>query len=541
MLGKSKRLVWSILVVVLSLTVILSGCAQQAPQGTAGEGGEFRFGMISGPSSLDPAFLEEVNGIEIGKELYDGLVAYNFETSKVEGALAEKWDISPDNLKYTFTLRKGVKFHDGSEVKADDVLASWNRLAAKDTKATVSFPLEPVSGYEEMQDGSAKELKGLKKIDDYTVEVTLKKPHAPFLLSLTHPAASIYKVAAAVAAGENFGTPSTKPEQLIGAGPFKFVEWKSDQNVTLAKFNDYYGNKSHVDKVTYRIFKDESTALNEFRAGNLEFVDMLPPGQRQALIKEFPDQTPRIVTLTTQYIGFNVDKPPFKDNVNLRKAISYAIDRKSIIDTVLEGISAEAAGPLPKSMPGFNKDLKYPTYDVVKAKEYLKAAGYPDGKGLPVIELKYNFNQLNKTIMEAVQGQLKQIGIETKLINLEWAAYIKDLQSGNSQMFRLAWGADYPDPDNFLYALYTKAQAGLNNDTFYSNPDVEKLLDQGRVETDQAKRNAIYQQAEQKIVDDAPAAWLFNTTYMHLFSKNVKDLYIDPLDQKNMSRVKLVK
>jgi len=547
MLVNRKKTFSLVIIALVAFTLVLSGCGQTGgtPQGggnaaTVKDGGEFRFGMISSPSSLDPAFLEENNGIEIGKEIFDGLVQYDNATLETKPAIAEKWDISADGKVYTFHLRKGVKFHDGTEVKAKDFVDSWNRLAAKDTASPVSFPLEPIKGFKEVNEGTAKTMSGVVAKDDYTLEVTLNQPNAAFLASLGHPAVSVYKVAAAVAAGKDFGTPSTKPEQLIGAGPFKFVEWKADDHVTIAKFADYYGsNKAHVDKVTYRIFKDENTALNEFKAGTLDYVDSLPAGQRQAIIKQYPGQTKLEPSLVIQYLGFNLTKPPFKDNLNFRKAIAYAVDKQAVIDTVLEGISTPAKGPIPVGMWGVAKDLAWPEFDKAKAQDYLKKA-FPDGK-VPTVEYKYNFNQGNQKVAEAIQGMLKDAGIPTQLKNMEWGAYIKSLQSGDSQMFRLAWGLDYPDPDNVLYALYSSKQAGSNNDTFYSNPKVDQLLEQGRVETDQAKRVVIYKDIQQQLLDDQPAAWLFNTTYVHLWAPYVKNFTVNALDQKDMTQVWLDK
>ena len=541
---RNRKKTWSLVIAtMLSATMILSGCGQAAAPAKDGatttkavDGGTFRFGMIGSPMSLEPAFLQENNGIEIGKELFDGLVRYDPKTLETKPAIAESWDYSADKKTITFHIRKGVKFHDGTEVKAQDVIDDWNRLAAKVTASPVSFPLEPIVGFKEVNSGAAKTLSGLKKVDDYTLQVTLSETNAGFLTSLGHPAVGIYKIAGATA-GKDFGTPASTPATLIGTGAFKFVKWNADQDVTIEKFADYYGAKPHVDKVVYKIYKDESTALNDFRAGNLEFVDILPPGQKQSVIKEFPGQTIKTVSLTTQYIGFNLNKAPFKDNLNLRKAIAYAIDPQSVVDTVLEGISTVANGPMPSTMPGYDKDLKAPTYDLAKAKDYLAKAGYPDGKGLPVIQYAYNFNQGNQKTAEAFQGQLKAIGIQTNLKNMEWGSYIQALQTGDSQMFRLAWSADYPDPDDFLRILYSKTQFGSNNETFYSNPEVETLLTQALAETDTIKRMAIYKTIQEKIVADQPAAWAFNSTFLHLFSKNVHDLTISALDQKDMRTV----
>lgn len=535
-------------IAVLIFSVVLAGCGV-APTTTFDakktdqpvEGGDFRFGMIADATSIDPAFAQDNNGIEVMKELFDSLVKYKDEDLSIQPGLAEKWEVSSDGLVYTFHLRKDVKFHDGSPMKADDVIASWTRGLLKETAASVTYVLDPIKGAKDVMQGKTNTVEGLKKLDDYTLQVTLEKPNAAFLTSLGHPNAGVYKVEAARKGGKDFGTPGSKPEWVIGTGPFKFVEWKADQQIVLAKNADYWGAKAHVDKVIYRIFKEEGTALNEFRAGNLEYVDLLPPGQRQSLLKEFPDLIDRTTALATFFLGYNMEKEPFKSNLKLREALSYAVDRQAIIDTVYEGVSTPAKGPIPPGMPGFNKDVKAPAYDKEKAKQLLSEAGFPDGKGLPTLEIKYNFSQLNQKIVEAVQGMFKDIGVNSTIVNQEWGAYIRSLQASDSQIFRLAWSADYPDPDNFLYALYHSSQKGDNNDSFYGNPEVDRLLSEGRLETDSAKRMKLYQEAEQIIIQDAPAIWLFNVQYLHLHAKNVHNLYPTALEQKHMARVWLSK
>ncbi|AET68873.1 ABC-type dipeptide transport system, periplasmic component [Desulfosporosinus orientis DSM 765] len=546
----SSKRSWPIFITALFLfALILTGCGL-APASTKDhnlvsstpiDGGTFRFGMISSPSSLEPAFLEEINGIEIGKELYDGLVRYDPKTLEIKPAIAETWDYSQDDKVITFHLRKNVKFHDGTSVKAQDVIDDWNRLAAKDILSPVAFPLKPIVGFAEVNSGEADTLSGLKKIDDYTLEVTLNEKNAAFLTSLGHPSMGIYKIECAEKAGRDFGTPAASPETLIGTGAFKFVKWKSDQEIVIEKFNDYYGVKPHVDNVVYKLYNDESTALNDFRAGNLDYVDMVPPGQRQFVLKNYPNQTINTETLSTQFIGFNLNKEPFKDDVNLRKAIAYALDPQSIVDTILEGASSVSNGPLPSAMPGYDKDLKAPTFDKEKAKDYLIKAGYPDGKGLPPIQYAYNYNVENQKIAEAFQAQLKDVGIQIELKSMEWGSYINALQSGENQMFRVSWVADYPDPDNFLGVLYSKSQWGMNNVIFYSNPEVEKLLAQGLEETDLLKRMDIYKQVQEKLVEDQPALWTFTNSYLRLFGKNVHDLTVSALDQKDMRSVWLSK
>lgn len=526
------------IILIIILPILTLGCGSAGYQMSKPvEGGTFRFGLNLSPRSLDPARIEDNSGAEIAKEIYDGLVKYDPQTLEVKPAIAEKWDFSADKKTITFHIRQGVKFHDGTEVKAQDVLDDWNRLAAKDTASPVAYLLEPIAGFRELNNGITKTMSGLKVKDEYTVEVNLTKPTSAFITSLGHPAASIYRITGAISEGKDFGTPASSPENLIGTGAFEFVKWIADQEVTLVKFHDYYGKKAYLDQIEYKIYKYESSAIADFCAGKLDFINRISPQQQDSLSRELPGQTKINPVLAIEYFGFNLNKAPFKDNLNLRKAIAYAVNVKNIAETVRQGMSTAAAGPIPAGMPGYDKDLQAPTYDKVKAKQYLALAGYPEGNGLPAIQYIYNFTQLNQKVAQALQEQLKGVGINLELKDLDWASYIKAVQSGDSQMFRLAWTAAYPDPDNFLRMLYSKSQWGLNNVTYYSNQEVEDLLSRASFETDNVKRMEIFKNVQEKVIEDQPAVWAFNNTYLELIGYNVRDLTLNALDQKDMRTV----
>lgn len=531
---KLRKSIILVLVAILMATLAFAGCGTKkdnAGTANAKEGGTLNYQLGSNPMSLDPAHMQESEGTQVGKMLFNGLVKYNPKTGAVENDIADKIEKLDNGQKFKVTIKKGVKFSNGREVKAADFKYSWERVLLKSTASEISFPFAPIKGAKEMLDGKATTLEGVKVLGDYEFEITLTEPMANFVTCLGHQAMFVVAKEGVEKAGKNYGTANATAADLIGTGPFKFVEWKDGQTITVEKNKDYFGTKTHLDKVVFKIIEEESTAFMEYQAGNLDYLKEVPPGQVKA-VKANPDYKDLYVQapyLATYYYGFNVEKAPFKGNLKLRQAINYAIDRQAILDTVMEGVGKPTSGMLPDGA-GKNPDLKGYKYDIEKAKKLLVEAGYPDGKGLPEITLTYNTNERHKAVAEAIQAQLKKIGVNIKLENLEWGAINKALSAGEKPFFRMGWVADYPDPDNFLYALFLTEEKGKNNYTMYGNPAVDKLLKQARQTTDDAKRLKIYQDAEQKIVDDAPMVWLYQYQTKYMVSKKVKGLVADGLN-----------
>lgn len=520
---------------------MLSGCgakpaAKSGPGGGDGphQGGVFRFGMTVEAQSLDPVHFYEASGIEIGKEIYDGLLNYDRDM-KLVPAHAERWEIR-DKLTYIFYLRKGTKFHNGREVTAADFKYSLERLLDPKTKSELSGMLLPVQGAGAKLAGKAEEVSGIKVRDPYTLEITLEKPFAGFIYVLAHPGTSVVDRKSVETAGRDFGTPAAPEGTVIGSGPFKFKGWQPAVEISLVRNDGYYGAKAFLDEVQYRFFKEESTVLNEYRAGNLDFVDRLPPGLVKHTVSRYPGLTRRTDQLSIYFYGFNMAQPPFKDNPKLRQAIYNAIDRNAIA-TLLEGEVAPAITLIPPGLSKKSVDGINPTGARDVAADLLSEAGYPGGNGLGEIELKYNVSEVNQKVAEIVQEQLRAVGIKLKLVGLEPGAYMNDLENGNTQMFRFGWAADYPEPDSFLYPLYHSGQIGNNNYSFYSNPEVDILLDRARGEADPEKREQLYLKAETIILSDMPTAFLYRGVETDLLSPRVRGLAINKLDLKPMDRV----
>ncbi|MDZ7837301.1 MAG: peptide ABC transporter substrate-binding protein [Actinomycetota bacterium] len=297
------------------------------------EGGTMRM-YIHEPVSLDPPNSYESEGIQVIRQVWDGLFEYNPETLEAEPALVDTYDVSDDGLVYTFYLKQGVMFHSGRELVAEDFVYSWTRVADDETASYLAYHLDPILGYDELQDGSADTFEGLKALDDYTLEVTLKYPYADFVNTLGHVVFYPVAMEDIEQYGENYA------EHVNGVGPFKLVEWVHDQYIVLEKNEDYWREPAYLDGVRYVIMADENTAFLEFQAGNLEYTQ-IPTGQVAATEADPALSEGMIVKplLAIYYYGMNIDTEPFKDNPKLREALSYMIDKENICEIVGEGVT----------------------------------------------------------------------------------------------------------------------------------------------------------------------------------------------------------
>jgi len=564
MQGKRKIFLLFTFVVVLSLIITLfAGCKSTtqttaaatettaASETTAGEtakseestttaaqnqpktGGIMRL-HINEPVSLDPANAYESEGIQIVRQLWDGLFTYDPVTLETKPKLCEKYEVSNDGLTYTFYIKKGVKFHSGKELKAEDFVYSWTRLALKDTASYLAYHISPVLGYDECQDGTAKELKGVKALDDYTFQVTLKYPYADFINTLGHTAFYPVNKESIEKAGDKVG------EMPDGTGPFKFVKWEHDQYVEITRNDDYYGQKPYLDGAKYVIIPDEQTAFLEFKAGNLEYTT-IPVGQVKATQAD-PQWKDNVIIhpmLALYYYGMNLNAAPFKGNLALREAINYMIDRQNICDVISEGVDTPATGFVPPGIEGFQENAMEFTYDVEKAKQKLAEAGYPDGKGLPVLKLGFNTGAGHEKIAEAIQADAAKIGIKIEVEGYEWGTLLEKAKSGEIIFYRLGWQADYPTMDNFLYPLFYSKSS--DNYSEYNNPEVDKLLIEARSTLDKDQRIAKYREVEKMILKDAAFAPIYFYGTRRIIQPYVKGFVLDNMENYSLATVWLDK
>jgi peptide/nickel transport system substrate-binding protein/oligopeptide transport system substrate-binding protein len=480
---------YSVFIFLICFTFIV-GCGAPPDEGPRA----FRYRLASDPPSLDPIHSTDTSSATIVFRIFEGLVEQDPVTLDIVPALAERWEITPDGLTYTFHLKRGVKFHNGREMTSADFRYSFERCLAPENLSERSWVLAPIQGSAAMLDGKSRSLSGMETPDDYTVILRLEKPFTPFLSYLAMESARVF--AREGVNGDRF-TP-------IGTGPFRFVDWNHDIMVRIDAFPDYHGEKAGIPRVDFEVVPDLGVALMKLVVGELDLVNETPPGQFEVIKKKYGKFVKTWPYLRNEYIGFNLTRPPFKGNLKLRQALSWAVDRQGIVDTMHEGAGMPATGILPPGIKGRNEEIAGYGFDLSKAAKLLTEAGYPGGKGLPPLTLWYNMNETHQQIAQYVQSTFRKIGVNIQLKSLDWPAYLKACDNFEPDLFRMGWVADIPDADNFLYILLNTAQAGApGNYSGYSNPEFDRLTNEARMELDENRRIRLYRQAERIAIEDA--------------------------------------
>ena len=477
----------------------------------------FRYRLATDPPALDTIHTTDTSSAAIVFRMFEGLVEQDPLTLEVVPALAESWEISGDGLTYTFHLKKGVKFHNGREVTAADFRYSFERCLTPENMSERSWVLASIKGAEEMLKGDAETLSGMENPDDYTVILELEKPFAPFLSYLAMEAGRV--VAREGVQGDRFVP--------IGTGPFRFISWKHDIRVSLEAFEDYHSEPAGIERIDYEVIPDVGVAFQKFVAGELDLVDEIPPGQFRLIQERYPESVKVWPFLRNEYIGFNHMRPPFKDNLKLRQALCWAVDRQRIVDDIYEGAALTANCILPPGMKERDDTIEGYGFDLEKASRLLAEAGYPGGKGLPELTLWYNNNEMHQQNVQYIQSTLKKIGLNIRLRSLDWPAYLKACESHEPDLYRLGWVADIPDADNFLYILLNSAQIGPpGNYSGYSNPEFDSLVNEARESTDAEHRIELYRKADRLATEDACWIHLMYAKERILFNPDYEGLVL---------------
>lgn len=446
-------------------------------------GGTLVAAISADPQGFDPHITSAHSSFEILENVYDTLVTVDDNLNMVP-SLAESWEVSADNLTWTFHLREGVKFHNGRALTADDVVYSYERIMNPDTGSGVSWRFGSVAGVE--------------AVDDMTVAITLTEP-SPNLLGRI----GAYKGMAIVPKEiVEDGTIDTFP---VGTGPFKFVEFMPGDHVTLEANPDYWEEgKPYLDGVTFQIIPDETVLLTNLMTGEVDWADSLPP-QR---VTELATSGEIIVQKKSGgdywYVGLNLDREPFND-VRVRQAIAYAINRDDVAAAAKWDTATPNDGPIsPDSF--WYYDYQPYDQDLEKAKELLAEAGYPDGFDTEFMPTTFYEETVRSA--QVLQAQLAQVGINADIRTLEWGTWLEEEGAGNFDMYICGWVGNL-DPDDYFYAQHY-TDAGFNF-TGYTNLDADALLDEGRTETDEAARKEIYDQVQELIIDEAPYVFLYSS------------------------------
>jgi oligopeptide transport system substrate-binding protein len=482
----------------------------------------------TGPLTLDPAIVADMSSYVYVMQIFSGLVRLDQNLTIVRD-IAESWEPSSDNKTYTFHLRQGVKFHNGREVKAADFKYSWERACDPATgSGTAATYLGDIVGAKDMLAGKTGEIAGVKVLDDYTLQVTIDAPKAYFLDKLAYPTAFVVD-RANVESGRNWWL---KPN---GTGPFKLREWRPGQRLVLERSQIYYGEPAKLTQVVYLL---SGVPMALYETGQIDVTPVSTSYIDEASDESNPLHQGLAVTpeLSLYYIGFNTAKPPF-DDVNVRRAFCLAVNKERIAKVILRDMVNKAEGILPPGMPGYNETLEGLDYDVGKAKELIAVSKYGNVSNLPAITLTIEGygNSIPSYLGAIIQEWQQNLGMEVSVRQLESEKFLYNLKQEKDEMFMLGWVADYPDPHNFLDILF---HTGSENNIFeYSNPSLDALLDQAAIEQNRTVRLAMYQQAEQMVVDDAPCLPLFHGTNYILVKPYVKDYELSPLGIADLSKV----
>ena len=465
------------------------------------------------PVSLDPHDVTDSPSATVTSHIYETLFELT-EEGEVVPHLVEDFEFSEDGLTLSMTLRDGVTFHDGTPLTAQIVADSMERFLDEENAFTFRFLLAPIAEIE--------------VTGDLSLEFSLNEPFAPLLAHLTHSTTAIVLPSAVEEFGEDFG------ENPVGTGPFQFESWDRGSRVDLTRYEDYWGDPAGVEGVAFLAVPENTTRMAMVESGEAHVAVRVPP-QDIARLDALDDVTvENVSSVRTIYIYFNHNIEPFTDPL-VRQAVNHAVDNHEIAEFVAGGAVRPSDAAIAPGIFGYTSVGEY-EYDPERARELLAEAGYPDGFSTTLYSPTGRYLQ-DIQIAEAIQSQLAEVGIDATLETLEWSAYLettsRPAEENEVPMALLGWGTVTGDADYGLFALFHTSEhvpAGSNR-AFYSNPEVDRLLEEARTNTDPQQREELYAEALQIIHDDAPWLFLHSETQLVAVNDAVEGLIIHPSER----------
>ena len=474
-------------------------------------GGTLRFGRSADSPTLDPPYATNEESIKVINVIYDRLLQFDPETFEVEPGLAEIWNISADELTWTFYLRENVKFHDGTDVNAEAIKFNFDRMLNKEHPGYFGK-----SSFGKFLFGAIEET---RVVDEYTVQIVLSRKYAPLQYALPVFAGSIASPAAVQKYGEDFA------QHPVGSGPFKLVSWTLDEEIVLEANEDYWGGRPAIDRIVFVVIPDNQERLAALEQGDLDMMDGLEPADISAVMADESLVLYKKPGMSVGYMGLNTQMEPFS-NPQVRQAVNFALNKQRIIHEVFNDAALESIGPLPPGSWGYDVSLRQYDYDPAKAETLLAEAGYPDGFETTLfispVSRPYNPNPVG--LAEAVQRDLAEVGIEVEIKIFDVRAeYSAAIDADEPPMFLLGWSGGPPDPYFYLNPLLSTPMIAANlNDANYSNPQVDELLTEAAETMDRSARRQLYVEAQRIIIDDAPWAFMNHMMYMVVTSSRVQ-------------------
>lgn len=535
---KNKLFFILLTTIFLTLAMTISGIAQEKV---------LVFGSSGDAVRLDPADVTDGESIQRMDNIFEGLVEYVEGSTEIKPCLAESWDISEDGTEIVFNLRKGVKFHDGTDFNADAVVFSFERQYN---------PEHPYHEYGEWAYWGYMfgDVEKMEKIDDYTVKLVLEEPNASIMTSMAMFTVAIVSPANAEKYKEDaFKNP-------CGTGPFKFVEWVKDDHITLEANEDYWRERTQLDQLIFRVIEDPSARLLALEVGEIQGMEYPNPADLERIednpdlkLLSEPGMNVGYMAMNTGYGYVDANKNGVKDDdeplektpgyfepltkKEVRKAINMAIDKESIVNDIYMGTASVAKNGLPPVVVGYNDEIEDYPYDPERAKELLAEAGYPDGFEVTLhvmpVSRPYMFDP--PKIGEAIQSYLAAVDIDVSFYQVDWGTYLQETEAGEHQMCLLGWTGDNGDPDNFMNVLYGLNAASIGtagNYAFYTSQTNQELLTQAVRTYDVDKRVSYYKKAQELIHEDAGWVYLAHSNQNVVFRDNVVGYTLHPTSRK---------
>lgn len=450
--------------------------------------------LVAEPVSMDPAQVTDVNSNRIHYNMFDTLIGWELDGFTLAPRLATSWEISDDGTAYTFYLRDDVYFHDGNKLTADAVKFTFERILDEDHPYYYTGPFPFASSYY----GPIEEI---EIVDDYTVTFHLAHEFAPFLNNLTTTVGGIVSPEAVKEHGENFG------RYGVGSGPFMLENWQRGVRVTLAKNPDYWGEPPHVERVVIEPVVEPLVRVIKLITGEADIIADVDPDSMDTLAQDPNIEVMQQLGPHIWYVGLNLMEPPF-DDVRVRQAVNYAVNKEVIVNDILKGTGESATQILAPVFDGHNPDVVGYPYNPEKARELLEEAGYGEGLHMQFIIPESGSGMQSPVAMAtAIQGYLRDVGITCNIQIMEWGAFLNEVNpgaKGKHEMWALSWMTLTGDPDMPLTNLLSSKSIPYFNSGYYDNPYVTEQLEVAVMTTDPEERNKIYQELQEVITQDAP-------------------------------------
>lgn len=479
--------------------LLLVGCS-----GGGTGGNQLTIGLSGDAISLDPVMSNDNQSSNVTTQIYEGLVKLD-PSGEIQPSLAESYE-QVDDITYRFKLKEGVKFHNGEELKASDVVFSLKRAIEAPNVTHLFQTIDSNS---------------VKAIDDYTVEFKQTEPFAGIIPALCHPGGFIVNEKAVTEGGDDYA------QHPVGTNALKFVSWKRADSIELEKFEDYHGEGVAYDKLLFRVIPEPSNRVIELESGGVDIAyDIIATD-----IKKVEDNADlnliKALDYGETYMGFNTAKEPF-DNPKVREAIALALDADSIVKAVFHDLGQTATGVLPPTLNySISDQMEVRQQNIERAKELLKEAGYEDGLSLTI---STNENKDRSDMATAMKEQLSQAGIDATINILEWSAFNEVIKNGDQDLFMIAWTADSSDPDTFLYpCFHSSAKGEGGNYIFLEDPKVDELLEKGRYAQDDQERADYYAEVQEYLMDIYAWIPLHNKEMTMGTKKEIGGVHLSPL------------